>query len=145
MVMEIRCGKATEIVKAEKGNAVKCRLGESQALLHPDLQRILQEGDEIIIAGDLRDDVLHALALKNVTQNRSAKVDGSNYTLLIGAGLFCWLLGFVFYIQTMNAGDPTVTALNLALSVGGFVTGLWAIMQVLRIRRAGLRIASHTE
>ncbi len=141
MVMETHRGIATEIVKADRGNTVKCRLGENHALIHSDLQRVVKEGDEIIVAGDLREGTVYALALKNVTHNKSVRIDGSNYTLLIGAGLFCWLLGFVFYIQTMTSGNTTIISLNLLLSAGGFIVGIWAITQVLRIRRAAIYVA----
>ncbi len=145
MVMETRRGIATGIVKTDKGSAVECRLGEGKALLHPDLQRIVKEGDDILVAGDLRDDVLHALALKNMTQNKNAQIDGSNYTLLIGMGLFFWLLGFVFYVQTLAAGSSTIITLNLSLSLAGFFVGFWAVLQVLRIRRARLRVTYGAE
>ena len=139
--METHRGIATEVVKADKGDSVKCRIGENYALLHSDLQRAVKEGDEIIIAGNLREGTVYALALKNITHNKSVRIDGSNYTLLIGAGLFCWLLGFVFYMQTMTSGDTTIISLNLLLSAGGFIAGTWAVTQVLRIRRAAIYVA----
>lgn len=145
MSMELRRGTATGIVKTDQRGAVECHLGESKIALHPDLERSVKEGDDILVAGDLRDDVLNALALKNMTHNRSVQIDGSNYTLLIGFGLFFWILGFVLSIQTLGIGDTTLATLNACMSLAGFTLGLWAFMRVLRIRRAGLRVTYGAE
>lgn len=145
MSMETRRGAAAAIVKSEKQSRVECRLGESKVVLHGDLERIVKEGDDILVAGDLRDDVLHALAVKNMTQNRTLQIDGSNYTLMMGAGLFFWLLGFVLGMQYLGGGDTMRATLNGGISLAGFVLGIWAVMQVLRIRRAGLRVGFGAE
>lgn len=140
MGMEIRRGTAANIVKNDNQNSVACRLGESNVMLHSDLERIVKEGDDILVAGDLRDDVLHALAVKNMTQDRTLQIDGSNYTLVMGAGLFFWILGLVLSLQALGVGDTTLSILNACMSLAGFILGIWAFMRVLSIRRAGLRI-----
>jgi hypothetical protein len=145
MSMEIRRGAATAIVKGDKQNSVECRIGASKVMLHGDLERIIKEGDDILVAGELREDVLHALAVKNMTQDRTLQIDGSNYTLVIGVGLFFWILGFVLGMQYLGAGNTTLATLNGCISLAGFVLGIWAFMQVLRIRRAGLRITYGAE
>lgn len=141
MGMEIRRGTAVDIGKPDKQGSVACRIGESNVMFHEDLERIVKEGDDILVAGVLRDDVLYGLAAKNMTQDRTRQIDGSNYTLVMGAGLFFWILGLVLSLQALVIGDTTLTILNACMSVAGFVLGIWALMQVLRIRRAGLRIA----
>lgn len=140
MGMEIRRGTAADIVKTDNQSSIACRIGESNVMLHGDLERIVKEGDDILVAGVLRDDVLRALAVKNMTQNRTLQIDGSNYTLVMGAGLFIWILGLVLSLQALGIGDTTLSILNACMSVAGFALGIWAVMQVLRIRRAGLRI-----
>lgn len=140
MGMEIRRGIATDIVKTDNQNSVACRIGESNVIIHGDLERIIKEGDDILVAGDLRDDVLRALAVKNMTQNRTLQIDGSNYTLVMGAGLFFWILGLVLSLQALGVGDTTLSILNACMSLAGFMLGIWAFMRVLSIKRAGLRI-----
>lgn len=139
MSIEVCHGHATAIVKTKDQKSSECLVGEHRVRLHPDLERHVGEGDEIVVAGELNDGLLQAVALRNVTRHRSSQADGSNYTLLFGAGIFLWILGFVLSMQYLGIADTTLASLNAFISICGLMLSVWAAMRVLRIRRAGLR------
>ncbi len=139
MSIETRRGIATGIIETGKRGVVECQIGETKITLHPDLVHRLKEGDDILVAGDLSEDGLHALALKNITQNKTVKIDGSNQVFIIGIGLFFWTLGFIFAMQILPSGNTTLVIINSGMSVAGCIVCIMAISRLLRIKRAERR------
>lgn len=140
MSMEIRRGTAENVVNTGKRGTLEFNIGDGKIVLHPDLTRGFNEGDEVIVAGYPYEGGLRAMALRNLTQDRTRQIDSSNYILVLGVAFFFFMLGFVQALQATIAGETSMANLNTVMSVAGLLVTLWVIVRVWRIRRAGLRI-----
>ncbi len=140
MGLEVCRGKVSSLAKPEQDSRTECKIGESRVQLHPDLERHIAEGDEVIVAGNPGDTGIAAMAVHNVSQKKVSYVDASNYVLGIGFGGFIALCGFVLGGQYWMGGNMTLTYANALMSVTGLVVMSWAIARVLMIKKAAKKV-----
>jgi len=140
MTIEVWQGQAKDIAKVGDKGGAECTLGQGKVNLHQDLERYVKEGNEIIVAGEVREDGLHAYALKNKSINKITQIDSANYILIIGCGLFIFLLFSILGIRYLTVGNTALFSLNGVISLAGAVVALWALVRALQINKASNQI-----
>ncbi len=140
MGMDVCRGTVSNLGKSEESGKTQCKVGESLVLLHRDLERNIAEGDEVIVAGEIAEGAIQALALHNISKDKISDVDASNHVLGIGFAGFLSLCGFVLAYQYWRAGDMTLSYANVFMCVSGFVVMIWAIMKAAKLRQAAKKV-----
>ncbi len=135
MELKLVRGPAADIVAADKGGRVLCRVGERRVQLHRELSSAAQAGDDVLIGGELRDDVVHAVALKNFTRRKTYKVDFTFHILGAGLGGFLTMVGMFFSGDAATGMFFTDHAASLFLQAVGVAIIVVALRRVLRINQ----------
>jgi len=133
--MEIWRGKVVGLSKPEEGGPMECNVGSCRVQVHADLERVVTEGEELLVAGSKDDDKLQALAAHNLDTDELREVDSSNYVLLIGLGGFFGFLGFILGFQNKVEGNMGLASASMLMSLGGVGLLLWALQYFLKIKR----------
>lgn len=133
-------GTVTALKKNQEDGSTYCQLPDGQVLLHKDLIRHIREGDEVITAGDINDDSLHAVAVNNLTTQRTTHIDVSNYMLTLGLAGFMLVLGLIIIGRTSQGIGEASTTLFSLLSLAGLALGIWALLKSTHITKASVKI-----
>lgn len=143
MGLDICRGMVSGLEKPEEASKERasCKVGEQAVQLHPDLDRHINDGDEVIVAGSTDENGVFAMAMNNITQKKVTYVDASNFVLGIGFGGFIGFLCFVLSARYYMAGDGMMSSLNGLLCILGFVVMAWAISRVALVRVASRKVA----
>ena len=120
MAMQLLRGHVIDVTSPDKHGAAGCHIGKYNVKVYSDLVSSIGKGDDILLAGELRDDIFHALAVKNVDKNKTAQIDGTNNILLMGASAFFCMLGLVLGMKAVNSGG-LVESLNMAMAFIGLI------------------------
>jgi hypothetical protein len=120
MAMQLLRGHVKDVTSPDKHGAAACHIGKYNVKVYSDLVSSIGKGDDILLAGELRDDVFHALAVKNVDKNKTAQIDGTNNILLLGASSFLCMLGLVLGLKAVNSGG-VVESLDMAMAFIGLI------------------------
>ncbi len=133
MELKLVRGFVRDLMPADKSGRVVCHVGEQSVRLHRDLSTAAKVGDEILIGGELHQDVVHAFALKNLTHRKLSTVDFTFYILGGGFGGVIASFGLIFMAQS-NAGEIFGNQIFdlVLISVGAVVTYL-ALHRIPRI------------
>lgn len=129
-------GTVRNLTTLEKGGVVKCRLDGYNVLIPADLVSSMREGDEVEVAGTMSKGTMHAMAVKNFKQDKTAQVDVTNYVLLIGVAGFIWLLCGVLGLRALGTGEILAESIDDIVSIVGFITVMFAIRNLFLINKA---------
>lgn len=146
MQIELKQGHAANITQLEKPQgAIECHLDGGKVLIHPDLADKVKDGDDIIVAGKTRENLLHAVAIKNLSQGITAQIDPTNNVLALG---FCGFIGIISAIQSVNAnsvGNSTGSIILALVAAAGFAGIFIFVQRILEINKASGRIKYATQ
>ena len=136
MELKLVRGFAADVAPVDKDGRVACRIGTQAVRLHRDLSSGAKAGDEILIGGELHQDVVHAFALKNFThRQRLYKVDYTFHILGAVFGTMLTFFGLIFFAQS-DAGILFGNRMfDLALVTVGTGIAFLALHRIPRINR----------
>jgi hypothetical protein len=126
-------GFAADLAPADEKGCVDGRIGEQKVRLHRDLSTAVKAGEEVLVGGELRNEILHALALKNFTRRKLFRIDPTFYVLGTGLGGYLALMGLIFAGQTSTIAGSREQLVNAALIGTGFVILWFVLRRALRI------------
>ena len=136
MAIQLLRGHVKDVTSPDKHGAVDCQMGKCNVKVHGDLVSSIGKGDDVLLVCEQRNDVYHALAVKNCDKGKTAQVDPINSILLMLASGFLCILGFGLDLDADNIG---VIAQSIDMTMG-FI-GLLGIGITLRrlflLTRAG--------
>lgn len=138
MAIELERGKIQGLTPPDKHGAVTCRINGYNVNLPRDLADSVKEGDDVIVAGALRKDVFHAMAVKDFSRDKAIGVDCTNYVLLMSVGFILFTLLGVFGLQRIGTGEVYVETIDYLLSIAALIFAgvfLWHILQVVKATR----------
>ena len=144
MAIQLLRGHVIDVSSPDKHGAGGCHIGKYNVKVYSDLVSSIGKGDDILLAGELRNDVFHALAVKNVDKGKTAQIDGTNNILFMGASAFVCMLGFVLALKAINSGGvvqsiDTVMAFLGLIGMGITLRRLFLITRAANwVSRAGL-------
>jgi hypothetical protein len=138
MQIELKRGHASNITPIEKPQgAVECNLENGRVLLNRDLADKVNVGDDILVAGKLHDSGLfHAVAIKNLSQNKTAQIDGTNYILALGVSGFIAIVCAVQAINYISWGFPTIASGLAFAALVGLIGIPFTTLRIIEISRA---------
>jgi hypothetical protein len=136
MVIEKVRGTIKNLTAPDKNGAAKCLLNEYKVVVPRDLVSSIREGDDVQIAGIIKKGELHAMAARNYQQNKTARVDATNYILLMGIGGFMGIMFGVFAFQSIDSGSTLIISIDDFISILGFLTMAFAIRYIVSINSA---------
>jgi len=118
----------------QKGSAT-CSIDNKKVSLHPALNKVVSQGDEVFIAGrlDKKSDTLKAYAVNNITQRRIASVDSALYILLMGLGFYAAIF---FSVVGMKEENELLQSLEYFVAIAGLVTAAVTIRTAVLINKA---------
>jgi len=79
---------------------------------------------------------MHAMAVKNIKQDKTVKVDVTNYVLLIGAAGFLWVLCGVLGLRALGTGEILTESIDDIVSIAGFIIVMFSIRHMFLINKA---------
>ncbi len=135
--MEVWRGDVTDLKASEAGSKVACGIaGHGSVVLHRDLDAYAADGDEVVVAGPVKNGEMAALAICRVKDCKVAFIDSSNHVLLLG---FMGFMAIFLAILGMKASGLGGETLAMAYTVGSLTaTGLlvWVVFIMIAIRKA---------
>jgi hypothetical protein len=129
MAIQLLRGHVKDVSLPDKHGAADCHIGKYNVKVHSDLVGSIGKGDDILLAGELRNDVFHSLAVKNIDKDKMAQIDLTNSILLMAAGTFVCGLGFILSLQGESSGG-IVRSLEMAVGFIGLI-GMGLILRRL--------------
>ena len=142
MGVKIERGNIEELMPIDEKGEGGCRINDLHVKLPRDLADSINTGDDVVVAGILRDSVLHAMALKDLTQEKVRGVDCTYYILLTGTGWFLFIMFGVFALQGIAHGDSVyLEALNTVISFFGLLLALYFTRHTFQIMGAVKRVS----
>lgn len=142
MQIELKRGHASNVTPVEKPQgAVECTLENEKVLLNRDLADKVNEGDDILVAGKQNDSgVFHAVAIKNLSQNKVAQIDGTNYILALGLSGFIAIVCAVQAINYISWGNPTIASGLAFAALVGFFGIPFTTLRIIEISKASRQV-----
>lgn len=134
MGIKLHRGRIQGLTLSAKDSSAECRVGDRQVKIHPNLVKLFAEGDEVMVAGEVKNDVMHVMAAKSYKQDKTDHIDATNYILILGVAGYVWILAGVFGLEA-DVGDWVGRAQELA-SVIGFIIVCLAVRRIILVNRA---------
>lgn len=134
MELKLVRGFVADVAPEDKKGWVACRIGKQSVKVHRDLTAGAKADDEVVVGGELHQDVVHVYALKNLTQRKLYKVDFTFHILGGGFGVVVASFGLIFMAQSSGAfiGNQMF---NLILVSIGTLIAFTAVHRIPRINR----------
>ena len=136
MAVEKIRGTVHHLTVLGKHGAAKCRLDSYTVTIPGGLASSVREGDVMEVAGTMKDGTLHAMAVKNIKQDKISSVDVTSYVMMIAVAGFLWVLCGVLGLRELGTGEILAESFDDIISFAGFVIVLLAIRHVHLINRA---------
>jgi len=135
MAIQLLRGHVKDVTSPDNHGAAGCHIGKYNVKVSSDLVSSVGKGDDILLAGELRDDVFHAMAVKNIDKDKTAQIDCTNNILLMGASAFICMLGLVLGLKAINSGG-VVQSLDMAMALIGLIGMGITLRRLFLITRA---------
>lgn len=136
MAIQLLRGHVKDVSSPDKHGAVGCQLGKYNVKVYGDLVSSIGKGDDILLACEQRNDVYHALAVKNIDKGKTAQVDPTNSILFMVASAFVCILGFVLNLQAESSGI-IVQSMDMIVGFIGLIGIGISLRRLFLITRAG--------
>lgn len=136
MGLQLLRGHVKEIATPDNRGAAACQIGKYNVKVYGDLVSSVGKGDDILVAGELKSEVFHALAVKNFNRDKTAQIDPTNNILLMGASGFVCMLGGVLGLRAVGGGGM-VESLDVVMAIIGLIGMVITLRRIVLINRAG--------
>ena len=136
MAIEKLSGTVKHLTTLDKHGAAKCRLDSYTIMIPAVLASSVHEGEVMEVAGTIKNGALHAMAVKNIKQDKISRVDVTSYVMMIAVAGFLWVLCGVLGLRELGTGEILAESFEDIISFGGFVVVLLAMRHVHLINRA---------
>ncbi len=136
MAIEKLRGKVNHLKTSAKQGTAAFRLDGRNVIVPHDLVDKVREGEDIEVAGTISKGELHAMAVRDVKQDRISHVDVTMYVFLIGIAGFLWALCGVLGLRAMGTGAIITESVDDIVAIAGFITVLMAIRHLSLINKA---------
>ena len=136
MSVEKLHGVVNHLITLNKHGAAKCRLDSYNVMIPASLVGSVHEGDVMEAAGTIKNGTLHAMAVKNIKQDKVSRMDVTSYVMLIAVAGFLWVLCGVLGLRELGTGEILAESFDDIISFAGFIIALLAIRHVHLINRA---------
>jgi hypothetical protein len=133
MGIKLQRGHVENITPSGKNGAVDCQIRDHKIKVHPYLADKFGAGDDVLVAGELKNNVLHAMAVNNFKQDKIAHIDCTNYILILGVSGYVGIMAGVFGLE---GSGGWVTSLQDVTSIIGLAIAALAIRRVVVVNRA---------
>ena len=145
MAIKLQRGHIEDMSPADKDGYVEFRIGEIRVKAHPNVAKTLNMGDEVMVAGEMKNDVLEAFASKNYTNEKDSQIECTPYMIIFAIGGYVGILCGVFGLEAVS-GD-WIGWLQDTASIIGLIVAVFAIQRVRRVIRANrwIRYSQYTE
>lgn len=141
MQIELKQGHAANITQREKPEGtIECQVAGGKILLHSELADKVKNGDDVVVAGKVHENLLHAVAIKNLSQGVTAQVDPTKNVLATG---FCGFIGIISAVQSFNAnaaGNSMGSTLLALIAAAGFAGVFIFVQRLMEINRASGKV-----
>lgn len=135
MAIQLLRGHVKDVTSPDSHGTGGCHIGEYNVKVNGDLVSSIGKGDDILLAGELRNDIFHAMAVKNIDKGKTAQIDCTNSILIMGAFAFLFMLGAVLAMKAVNSGG-VVQSLDLVLAFFGLIGLAITLRRLFLITRA---------
>ena len=135
MAIKLQRGHVEGLTAPGKDGSVECRIRDQKVLVHPNLADKIHNGDDVLVAGELRNDVLQATAVNNFRQNKISHIDCTNYILILGVSGYIGIICGVFGLEAIDSTD-WLTLLQYAASIIGLAVAAMSIRRIVMVNRA---------
>jgi hypothetical protein len=136
MGLQLLRGHVKDIAAPDNRGAAACQIGKYNVKVYGDLVSSVGKGDDILLAGELKSNVFHALAVKNFDRNKTAQIDPTNNMLLMGLSGFVCMVGGVLGLRYAGSGG-ILESLDFTLAMIGLIGMVMSLRRLILINRAG--------
>ena len=142
MGIKFERGNVGQVSVPDKHGAVECRIGDQNIKVHRDLADRVIKGDEILVVGELKKGILQAYAIKNINQNKTAKLDVTGYVLIMGVGFYLLIFFGVFGLEEI--GGTQWESTQYILSIIGLIIAVWTLRRIIHIVKSDTWVRDQT-
>jgi hypothetical protein len=142
MGLQLLRGHVKDVAAPDNHGAADCHVGKYNVKVCSDLVSSIGKGDDILLAGELRNDVFHAMAVKNFNRGKTAQIDPTNNILLMGVSGFVCMLGGVLGLRAIGSGG-IIESLDIVMAIIGLIGMGITLRRMILINKAGNLVNRH--
>lgn len=142
MGLQLLRGHVEDVATPDNHGAAACHIGKYNVKVGSDLVSSIGKGDDILLAGELRNDVFHAMAVRNFNRGKTAQIDPTNNILLMGASGFVCMLGGVLGLKAIGSGG-IIESLDIVMAIIGLIGMGITLRRMILINKAGNWVSRH--
>lgn len=142
MGLQLLRGHVEDVATPDNHGAAACHIGKYNVKVGSDLVSSIGKGDDILLAGELRNDVFHAMAVRNFNRGKTAQIDPTNNILLMGASGFVCMLGGVLGLKAIGSGG-IIESLDIVMAIIGLIGMGITLRRMILINKAGNWVNRH--
>lgn len=133
MKLKLVRGVVADLTTPEKNESASGRVGERAIRLHRDLSNAAKNGDDVLIGGELHDEVVHVFALKNFSHKKMCKIDFTFHILGAALGGFFALVGLI--LTDSPTGGNTWPLIMTTVGVAIVFVPLRRMLRIIKLNR----------
>ena len=129
-------GTISQIAPPEKNGDIHCTVDGKPVSLNPDLLKRTADGDQVTLAGEMRDDTVYALAMNNGRDERCQTLDASNIAIILSFSLFVGVITGILALQEIGTGEDSTLTIYGVISIAALGYTASQLARIFRINRA---------
>jgi hypothetical protein len=114
MEMYVAHGNVERLSAPDQKGGIDCQVGDVKVRFSRDLSDYVRAGDKVVVAGDIKDKVLQAFAMKNFALNKKREYDLTKDILVLGVAAFVVIYSGVMAMQAKDFTMYPYLAVSLA-------------------------------
>ena len=140
MKIELVSGPVSEMSEPDAEGGVLCRIGDRPVYLPDDIRRVVEAGDEVGVAGEVRDGVLRVLAVSPRRNDSCRTIDTSNVAIIFSFAAFIGVMSGLLGLQQIGTGRVVLMFVLDTVSILGLAFAVSLLLRIYRVLRASRRV-----
>ncbi len=129
-------GTISQIAPPDKNGDIHCVVNDNSISLTGELIKQTKDGDQVTLAGELRDDTVYVLAINNSRDDQCRTIDASNIAIILSFSLFVGVITLILALQTIGTGSNITLAIFSVICIAAMSYTAAQLARILRINRA---------
>ncbi len=129
-------GPVSSLSETDAKGMLSCKIDGQAAILADELAKDIKDGDRILVAGEMHDAALSAMALRHGEHGPCRTLDASNIAIILSFSLFIGVITGIMALQEVGSGDTAAQLFLGTISLVSFGYTSSLLLRVFKISRA---------